>query len=60
MSIVNRRSGGNLMKLCSLSELESMQESDDIDTQQAAEAELKRREEAGENSAAWDELHDVW
>lgn len=36
-----------------------MKESDDIDTQLAAEAELKRRATA-EETATWCELNDVW
>lgn len=43
MTIVNRKQGGYLITLCSDSELETMLESDDIDTQIAAKAEMERR-----------------
>lgn len=43
MDIVNRRRGGNLIRMASDSELRSMLESGDIDTVLAAEAELQRR-----------------
>lgn len=54
--MTNRRQGGNLMKLCTVSELETMLESDDIDTRLAAETELSRR---SEQPSTWCEDMDV-
>jgi hypothetical protein len=62
MSIVNRRSGGNLMRLCRCAEVETMREADDLDTRLAAQAELDRRDSVSEptDEPTWCEINDVW